>query len=113
MTGWKKTTLTITNSIYGDQTITAYEKDGLAVGRVYPKTWSIFSTVSEMEIWYGLRAPTKAIAQERALRILTLGLDWKQSPDDEVFMSQIADAADTIRSIAMDSYPETHNEQHR
>ena len=96
---FKKTTITISNSIYGEREQAAYAKDGIAISRV-GKAWGVFHNASQTEIYYKLQRRTKAEATKVAEQILELPVDWHKSKDDLRFVEQIVRANLDIRRIA-------------
>lgn len=96
---FKKTTITIPNSLYGDREQAVYTKDGIGVGRV-GKAWGIFHVAGQAEVYHKLQRRTKAEAIKVAEQILALDVSWTKGKDCREFEEQFRAAVGDIRRIA-------------
>lgn len=103
---FKKTTITIPNSLHGDREQEVYAKDGIGVGRV-GKAWGVFHIAGQAEVYHKLQRRTKAEAIDVAEQILALDVDWTKGKDCRAlsengftFEEQFRAAVGEIRRIA-------------
>jgi len=96
---FKKTTITIPNSLYGDRDKVVYAAGGIGVGKI-GKLWGIFCLTKQAEVYYKLQRSTKAKAIEVAKQILALDVDWENDKDSVEFDNQFRAVKDEIRNIA-------------
>ena len=100
MNGFKKSTITIPNKVYGDRTVPAYIKDGVAVSQDDKVFWGVYHAAGGIEIYYKLARRTLKEAKEVAQEIIDLDVDWTRAADDERLQQQLRVATPDIRRIA-------------
>lgn len=98
-TGFKKGDLVIRNKLYGDRTVPAYVKDGVAVARI-GKGWGVYHIAGGLEVYYKLQRPRLEEAKAVAQQVIGLDVDWTREPGDKQFETQFRAAVGTIREIA-------------